>query len=172
MPSKRPVFLPKLARTLVELREARQWKQAHAADLADRRGLAVGYQALRWLEEGKIKSPEPELLRAVADLYEFPYPALVGLFLAERYGVAVSDVRDLPRQSGDQASGPHREESTDVPASGSLAARIVELEGHLADRDAQLRHVSDAARLLMRRLALPEKDTAARSAQSGRRRRR
>jgi transcriptional regulator with XRE-family HTH domain len=84
---KRSVFLEGFGHYLVSLREALRWKQAQAADIAKRRGIAVTYQALRGLEEGTTKSPDPELLRAIAALYELPYPELVRRYVHERYGV-------------------------------------------------------------------------------------
>ena len=84
----RPVFLKEFGDYLITVRTEKKWKQQQASDIAARRGLtAVTYQRLRWLEEGKIKSPEPELLMEVADLYGLSYRALVDQFVTLRYGI-------------------------------------------------------------------------------------
>jgi transcriptional regulator with XRE-family HTH domain len=86
------VFFPALGAYFVSLREARGWNQSQAGDIAARRKIPITYQALRGLEEGKTKSPEPELLRAVSELYDVPYEQVVGRVLFERYGVTVQEV--------------------------------------------------------------------------------
>ena len=87
VPRKTVTALPRFGAFLVQLRESFRWRQAQAADIATRRELAVSRQALRGLEEGKTQSPEPELLRAVAQLYKVPYEELVRRYVHERYGI-------------------------------------------------------------------------------------
>lgn len=84
------VVLPQFGAFLVSLRDARGWNQSEAAHRATRQRLAVSYQALRGLEEGKTKNPEPALLRGIAALYKVPYEELVRRFIAERYGVEIA----------------------------------------------------------------------------------
>jgi hypothetical protein len=85
-----------------------------AALLAHERGhRALTRQILFRLERGQIKNPEPDVLQALAKLYEQPYPALAGRFLAKRYGIAI-DARDLP----DQPAGVQRESSAALRGEG------------------------------------------------------
>ncbi len=75
--AKRPVFWPELAKFFQELREAKGWGQRQAADIAQRQGLRVlTRQVLLRLETGQTKNPKPEVLRAVAMLYDVPYEAI------------------------------------------------------------------------------------------------
>lgn len=99
----RPVFFADLGKFFVSLREAKNWNQSQAADIATRRGLSrLSYNALRYLEEGKTKNPEPDVLRALATLYDVPYEELLAKFWETRYGVAADRVaavleRDQPK---------------------------------------------------------------------------
>jgi len=90
MPRKTVVLLPEFGAFLATLREGFRWKQSQAANIAGRRGIRVSYQALRGLESGVTQSPEPELLRSLAQLYRVPYEELVRRFVEERYGVSMA----------------------------------------------------------------------------------
>jgi transcriptional regulator with XRE-family HTH domain len=103
---KRPVFHPALGTFFKELRESRGWSLRGAASLAGRRELALTYQVLFRLEQGQVKNPEPEVMRAIASLYGLDYSDVVSRFIAMRY--------DLPGHSLDQQSAPG---GADVPAS-------------------------------------------------------
>lgn len=83
----RQIPLPEFGSFLAGLRESMLWKQSQAADIAARRGIVVTRQALRGLEKGRTKGPDPVLLRAIAALYRVPYEELVRRFVAERYGI-------------------------------------------------------------------------------------
>lgn len=162
----RPKFLPDFAKFLVDAREAHGWKQAQAADIAVRRRLQVGYQSLRWLEEGKIKNPEPELIQAVAKLYGLPYEGVLARLLSERYKLVI-DESDLLRHSMDQQSG-HQEGRPDVPASAT--ARILELESELREFKTKWSDVQDVARRLFSIAVTGDQGAAAPKTQAGRRR--
>ena len=88
----RPVFLPELGVYFVELRDAHGWRQSQAADIARRRRVALSYNTLRWIEEGKIKNPEPEALRALATLYGVSYEKVVRNYVQERFGAQLAEV--------------------------------------------------------------------------------
>jgi transcriptional regulator with XRE-family HTH domain len=91
---RRPVHFKELGAFLVTVREQRDWQQAEAAAMAQRRGLrALTRQVLLRLENGQTKSPDPAALQAVAELYELDYAELVVRMMAERYSVG----RDLLR---------------------------------------------------------------------------
>jgi hypothetical protein len=134
MPRVRQVVLPKFGAYLVSIREARQWKQAQAADIAKRRRIPLGYQALRGLEEGTTQSPDSTLIQAAADLYELPFEMLVAMVIRERYGI------DLVRPDGKEGSTPHQ-----GGADGPASARILELEHRLSAATAVIRELQDVA---------------------------
>lgn len=70
----RPVFYPDLGEYFEGLRAAEGWSQSDAARFAAQRGLtALTRQVLLRLENGATKNPEPDVLRAVADLYGQDY---------------------------------------------------------------------------------------------------
>jgi len=125
--ARRPVFHPELGAFFEELREKRGWTQSQAADLAQRRDLHVlTRQVLLRLEDGKTKNPEPEVLRAVAVLYEVPYDDLVAKWVATRFGTALSaEGRDLVRHSGGED---RRIGDGGVGGDDSIAARALERE--------------------------------------------
>jgi hypothetical protein len=61
--------------------------------MAERRRLtAIGRQDLWRLETGKVKNPEPDVLRELAVLYDINYELLVALFVEARFGVKVFEV--------------------------------------------------------------------------------
>lgn len=150
MAAARPVFHPEIGAFFQKLRTDKGWSQRQAADIAHRRRIPVTTNVLWRLERGKIKNPEPETLRALAELYELPYEQLAlwvveqlyGADLLRRYGV------DLPRHGRDQDSTPHRG-GVDDP---SAARRLSELTALREERDrykAALDQITDVARRLV-----------------------
>lgn len=86
----RPVFHPELGTFFRRLREAKGWNQSQAASQARRWKLnALTRQVLIRLETGKTKNPEPDVLLALARLYEWPPRELFARFLEARYGITV-----------------------------------------------------------------------------------
>ena len=78
MPRQLPVFYEgKLGQYFRGLRESRGWSLRQAVLIAEQRRLSVRLGALRWLEGGLTKNPEPELLRALAVLYGEPYRNII-----------------------------------------------------------------------------------------------
>ena len=78
MPRQLPVFYEgKLGQYFRDLREGHGWSLRQAVLIAEQRGLPVGLGALRWLEAGLTKNPEPELLRALSSLYGEPYANII-----------------------------------------------------------------------------------------------
>ena len=74
----RPTFYKgKLGQYFRGLRENRGWTLSRAVFLARQRKLSVGLSALKWLEGGLTRNPEPELLRALSTLYGEPYGSMV-----------------------------------------------------------------------------------------------
>jgi transcriptional regulator with XRE-family HTH domain len=94
--SPRPVFHGQIGAELRELREARGWSQSQAVHLAGRRHLpAVSVQQLRFLEEGRTKHPDADILRSVAGLYGLEYQDLVARYVRANYG-SVKVALDAP----------------------------------------------------------------------------
>ena len=99
--SVRPVFLPAFGKYLRALRDDHGWNQSQAVDTARRRGITLSYNTLRWIEDGKIKNPEPETLRGLSRLYGVGYEEVVGNYAQEKFGVrrslpgAESEVKDF-----------------------------------------------------------------------------
>lgn len=86
----RPVFHPGLGEYFVALRSKHGWTQRQATAIAHRRGLqGIAKQTLWRLESGKVKNPEAEVLRAVAELYDVTYEDLVVRCVEAQYGVAL-----------------------------------------------------------------------------------
>ena len=78
MPRQLPVFYEgKLGQYFRDLRENRGWSLRQAVLIAEQRKLPVSLGALRWLEGGLTKNPEPEVLRALSALYGEPYGNIV-----------------------------------------------------------------------------------------------
>lgn len=104
--SARPVFHEELGSFFVGLSTKRGWDQSQAAKIAARRGLsALTRQVIIRLERGKTKNPEPNVLRALAELYERPYDELVGLFVEVRFGLKVNQEKAKPDQGKTLAPG-------------------------------------------------------------------
>jgi transcriptional regulator with XRE-family HTH domain len=87
----RPVFHAKLGKFFKALRKERNLGQRQAACLAAHRNLRLTQHVLLRLEKGKTKNPDPEVLRAMADLYNVPYEWLVQRWTRERYGIDVAE---------------------------------------------------------------------------------
>lgn len=86
----RPIFHPEIGAFFVSLRERKGWKQSQAEDIAARKKLTVLTHQVLWrLEQGKVKNIEPEVLRAIAKLYQTPYEDLVARWTSYRYGVRI-----------------------------------------------------------------------------------
>ena len=78
MAKHRPTFYKgKLGQYFRDLRKNRGWTLNRAVHIAGQRNLPVGLSALKWLEGGLTKNPEPELLRALSSLYEEPYGNII-----------------------------------------------------------------------------------------------
>lgn len=82
----RKVFYPGLGRYFQALRVAKGWNQLQTVRLAERRGIALSYQALRSLEEGRTRHPDPAVLKTLALLYGVPLSDLHAVLA--RYGAA------------------------------------------------------------------------------------
>jgi transcriptional regulator with XRE-family HTH domain len=96
--SGRPTFHPELAEFFKTLREAagiRSFRQA--VSIAARRSKtepifkAITPQTLRGLEKGTTKNPNPQVLRAVAELYRVPYADLAQRFFEKGFELAKAD---------------------------------------------------------------------------------
>lgn len=93
----RPVFHPELGAYFARLREEKGWSQRRAGEVAHRRRLAaVNYQAIQRLEAGKTRDLGPDLLRALAALYDVTYESLVRRWAQVRYGVDVEAEAPVP----------------------------------------------------------------------------
>lgn len=91
----RPIFYKELGEFFKGLRRARGWQQKQASDIARRRGLTpLTRQVLLRLEKGQTKNPEPNVLHALADLYEITYDDLVSRFVTHRYGRGAAALSD------------------------------------------------------------------------------
>ena len=78
VPRQLPVFYEgKLGQYFRALRDSRGWSLRQAVLIAEQRRLPVRLGALRWLEGGLTKNPEPELLRALSSLYGEPYRNII-----------------------------------------------------------------------------------------------
>ncbi len=78
MAKRRPIFYKgQLARYFRDLRERHGWSLRHVVSVAEQKRLQVSLGALKWLEGGFTKNPEPELLRGLSELYGEPYGTMV-----------------------------------------------------------------------------------------------
>jgi transcriptional regulator with XRE-family HTH domain len=106
--SARPIFHADFGRYLAKLREERTgWTQSDAARFGQKQNPVLTRQVLLHLEAGRTKDPEPEVLRALAQLYGVEYSEIAGRFVAQRYGIDIGH-RDLPRHGRSGESTPHR----------------------------------------------------------------
>jgi transcriptional regulator with XRE-family HTH domain len=119
----RPVFHKELGEFFESLREAHGWTQRQAGDIAARRKLnGLSRQVLLRLENGRTKNPEPNVLRALADLYEMSYEEIAARFIAVRFGLSVS-ARDLGWQPSKGQSAPLNG-GADAPAATRLLKEL------------------------------------------------
>lgn len=162
---KRPVFHPELATFFRHLRAGRGWSLRGAASQAQRWKLTpLTYQALFRLERGQVKNPEPEVLKALATLYDMPYDTLAGRFIEQRYGLRLGS--DLRRHATDQESEP-RQGGSDVPASAERD-RISELETLVANYEALIDPLQDVTSKLVKLAVAREKSRTAARRRAGR----
>lgn len=95
----RPVFYPELGRFFQGLRDRSGYGLRQAATLAQNRHLhALTKGVLEGLEKGKTKNVDPDVLRAIATLYDQPYEDIVATVVRARYGVALSESADQADQ--------------------------------------------------------------------------
>lgn len=88
----RRVFHPDLGAFFASLRKDRGWSVEQSAILARHAGFdRVTHQRLRYLEEGRLKHPEPDLLAGVASIYGCDYTDLVMRFVRANYSVPTED---------------------------------------------------------------------------------
>lgn len=145
--AKRPVFSRDLGDYFRSLRTARGWKQSQAANIASRRGIALSYQALRGLEDGKTKNPDKKLLEAVADLYEMSYEEIAARVIEKRFGVGQSATTEpgVPfREEGGPpkvADGHHPQVSADDPRFLSALSDVYALAADACKRDGALKGI-------------------------------
>jgi transcriptional regulator with XRE-family HTH domain len=167
--AERPIFSADLGAYFRAFRERKGWNQRQTADIAERRGLPdLTYNTLRYLEEGKTKNPDPDVLKAVSALYDVPYETLVAECIRAQYGVTMHPVaqddtsqheesgqeqdRDPSRHTGETKSNPNTGGTTDeahTPETGLLERdadrrqRIVKLATEIL-RLARTDHAEDA----------------------------
>jgi len=96
-----------------ELRRNLGWSLSRAVLIAEQRRLPVSRGALRWLEGGLTKNPEPELLRALSSLYGEPYGNIVQEVTRRVFGI---DPREL---LGDGAPPTSTEDFVTLPVLNS-----------------------------------------------------
>ena len=155
----RPIYYRELGDFFAALRPT-DWTQSDAARFAKQRGLTpISRNVLLRLEKGQIKNPEPDVLKALATLYDMPYETLAGRFIEQRYGIRLG--RDLPRHQSDQGSVPG---GADVPAT----ARILELEHRVTDYETALDSLQDVAKRLVEIAAVRQKGRATATRKTGR----
>ena len=143
----RPVFLPELGEYLRTLREEHGWNQLHAVDIARRRRITLSYNTLRWIEDGKIKNPEPGTLKALSALYGVTYEEVVAKYSQEKFEVEGRRPRLEPQATPkDFITLP----LLSTPISGGRAL-VIEPD---ADRDSSLAFKRDFVRRLTRPVAL------------------
>ncbi|HXG71479.1 MAG TPA: helix-turn-helix transcriptional regulator, partial [Gemmatimonadaceae bacterium] len=143
--AKRPVFFPDLGDYFRALRLAKGLGFNQAVEHAHQRGMAgLTKQVLFGLEHGQTKDPEPDALRAVADLYGVPYRDVVARVSGAKYRC------DLIGHAGEGTSNLTKG-GADVPASDQ--AHIRGLEAELRDRDRRHTAAIRAMRDVTRRLA-------------------
>ena len=93
MAKHRPTFYEgKLGQYFRDLRENHGWSLSRAVFFARQRKLPVGLSALKWLEGGLTKNPQPELLRALSVLYGEPYGHIVQEVTKHVFGIKPHDL--------------------------------------------------------------------------------
>lgn len=137
--TKRPVFHPNLGAFFSALRVQRRLGFRQAVTIAQAKGLtALTKQALFGLEHGLTKNPDPDVLRAVAELYDVDYPWVVANFVGHRYGLSSTTSLDLMKLAEDAE---HRGRRTGAGTGGLLTAKDQKLLDRiraLDDDDAHL----------------------------------
>ena len=84
----RSLYHPELGQYFRALRESRGWSQRSRALLAARkRHLPIEATPLSWLETGRTKNPDPELLRALATLYGVPFTEVAREVIRHTYAI-------------------------------------------------------------------------------------
>ena len=125
------------------LRRNLGWNLSRAVLIAEQRKLPVSRGALRWLEGGLTKNPEPELLRALSSLYDEPYGNMVQEVARQVFGVdpqellgdgalptSTEDVVALPVLTSPIASGhpllvaPDADRDTELPFRRDFVTRL------------------------------------------------
>ena len=150
MPRQLPVFYKgKLGLYFRDLRENHGWSLRRAVLIAEQRRLPVRLGALRWLEAGLTKNPEPELLQALSKLYDEPYRNIIQevakqVFLIDPHELVQEDVQ--PTSTGDFVALPLR--SRPIAASQPL-----QIASDLS-RDSSLAFRQDFAKRFTRPVAL------------------
>ncbi len=82
----RPVFYAAFGRWIAAEREALGWTQSDAARFAQQRNLPISRQQLLNLEAGRTQHPAPDLVAALAHLYDLPYAEIANRLFGEMYG--------------------------------------------------------------------------------------
>lgn len=134
----RPVVNKSLGDFLVGLRG--KMSQRDAVARANRRGLKLSYQALRDLEDGRIRHPRPDQLLALSELYRVSYVELVNRSVEPIYGTKVALTEPDTDPSKDGTIRP--EDDTD-DQTRLLRSQLAESQG-LARRG--LYHLAQARR--------------------------
>ena len=83
----RPIFHAEFGKYLADLRDKRNMSQSDAARFGRKLTPLLTRHVLLHMEAGKTKDPEPDVLRALAVLYEVPYEVIVEKLVACRYGI-------------------------------------------------------------------------------------
>lgn len=120
----RRVFHQELGAFFKALRDNRGWGFRQAVQIAEGAHLtALTRQTLAGLESGRTKHPNPNVLRALATLYEMPYSEMVALYTQQQYGV---DLRHTDEETGQPST------SRGIP-DATEAARLRAQFDHLGD---------------------------------------
>jgi len=170
MPSvARPVFHRELGEFFREIRENKKLGLRQAAQIAGNKGLrALTKSALHSLEAGMTKNVDPDVLRALADLYEISYESLVARFVAVRYQITLPS--DLTRHgSTRQTAFPPSQGESVVPASDRIRQLERSLDAERKEHAAHIKRLQGVAGQLVRMLAGEEVQTPAASSSKARR---
>lgn len=118
---KKPVFLPELGKFFRELREAKEWSLRGSASIARRKRLAppLTYQKVFELEHGTTKNPKPEVIAAMAVLYQLDRDALIARMTSEQHKNAY----------GTESAAPNANKGVAIAED---SAQISDLKGRIA----------------------------------------
>ena len=151
---RRPVYHPELGSFFRELRKSQGWTLRQAGDIAHRRGLtSLSRQVLFRLERGQTKNPEPEVLQALAKLYNFSYSVLVGRLTKARYGLDAYEVR-APKHELDKDEDPLAQQPESQPhefAAPPLDPDVIQNLADIAGHVATLRQTADSLQAISER---------------------